>query len=238
MDALDALDDRPVTKVTLAYVGCDISLSRLRRIIRVIADSADGARLTFETERNGTTLSGRSTEQLLTAVHESPEPGPDDIDNLEIRMVGTTRKITLGVRASSVTSSVEGDNSWARGVTEQIRALLVEAGGRTQASSSGLLYAAGIVSFLAALVGALLAFRVIPRTGLGLLLGGIIVVVGGLAAYVTGRIRRRRDRCRLSATGELPSRRWWHGAGPGDRIAFGILIVGVLTLIVHVIKLW
>ena len=234
---MEALDDRPVTKVTCTYVGCDVGLSRLRRINRVIAESAEGARITFETERNGTTLSGRSLEQLLTAVHESTEPGnPDDIDNIEVRTAGPTRKIAFAVDAATVTWSVEGDTSWARGVTEQIRALLVEAGGRTQASAGGLLYAAVAVPFVAALVGLLLALNVVPRTGFGLLLAGSFVLFGGLTGYVAGRIRRRRDRCRLSATGELPPRRWWRGANAGDRISFVLAVIAFVTLVVNAAK--
>lgn len=234
---MDAVEDREITKTTCTNVGCDVDAPRLRKIIGVIAKTDSGAPITLRTSRNGTTISRGSLEKLLAAVHESTEPGnPDDIDNVEIEARGGARKVSFTLESTVVTWTVEGDTSWTRGVTEQIRDLLAEGGGRKQASAGGLLYAAIIVPFVAAVATALLATGRIPPTGWSVASGVLLVVVGGLAGFVLGRIRQRRDRCRLSAVGELPPRRWWNGIDVGTRTAVVVAVIAFLALIVNALN--
>jgi hypothetical protein len=214
---------------------CQLDRHTLDRLVHSAGDGIPGCDLRLTTRCDGIRLTAVSLDQLESDVCDSRH-----VDNLQIGVTGQGRRVTLAITPRSITVVVaDPDALWARGKLEQLRSILRRAGGRDRPVRWGEVRYAG----LTALIGVLAMVTVVNAGAIGnglstLVVAALTVLTLVVAAYATGRGRRRRARTHICISGPLPRRGWWERMTLGEKvgwlatsIAAGSILVKLLDVV-------
>lgn len=217
--------------------GCRLDQQAINRLVRASTDGVAPA-VELTTMWNEVKIRSGSLAGLRQDIVDQLVPGDDRrLENLRIVAGDGERRVTLEIGARAADVTVEStDAAWAIGRTEQLRKILLHAGG----SAHPRRWCAGRLSLVGLVAGAIVVGGV-ARAGLlgttprSVLPAGLIILVTTIGGYLLGLFRERLNRTILWIDGPIPSGSWrsWTVA---ERIGALALLVAVAALVVNILR--
>jgi hypothetical protein len=134
-DGFEPADEVAVKTFTLYGCRCDEPV--LDRLIATVGDGASPQSLILAATWEGVRLRRDSLPALRAAVEGRTGPGdPQTLTSLHIEGHGAGRVVTVELADTASITVASVDTAWALGKSEQLRRILVRAGGRPRPSLS------------------------------------------------------------------------------------------------------
>jgi hypothetical protein len=234
------LSDRGAITTRVEYVyRVHLDRPHLDLVTRAAVDRFRRPQTTFRSERNGTLFTSSSLAELIDNINNSVASGdPERLDDLYIECRDEERSVLLAIRTDKATITVADlDPAWANGKAEQLRTLLLRAGGARRP----LVWGRTLCGITGVALGIAVSTTILALTAGRPEVSAMVFVaaspfLAGVAGFLTGYRRVRHAQVHLFVAGPEPRVSLWVRMNMIERMFLISTLIALIGWITEVLR--